>query len=206
VPDKLAKQVALLDQTKAALVHSDCWYVYEDAKIVERNLPLPADADAFDHILPSNFIVASSALFSRQAMLEAGNFVADTVRCSDWYGWFLLAANHRFAHLPEKHVRYQVLSTSLANAGFRFHEAQRYLLEEKILPRFDELFARVEPAKRTQYRRLLVRDLGIALSSMAKYLGKQGRSAEARELHRQAVKLAPNVFRIWTRMLRSYLP
>ena len=29
---------------------------------------------------------------------------------------------------------------------------------------------------------------------------------EAKELHREAVRLAPNVFRLWTRMLRSYLP
>jgi glycosyltransferase involved in cell wall biosynthesis len=206
VPTKLETQVALLDQTKAALVHSDCWYIYEDGRVVERNWHAPSHSSAFSHILPSNVIIASSAVFSRQKMLEAGNFVSDTVRCSDWYGWFLLAKDNVFWHLPEKQVRYKVLSSSLANAGYRFHEAQRYLLQEKILPRFDELFGNEPPNERRMYRRMLDKDLGIALSSMAKYLDKQGKRDEARDLHRQAVKLAPNVFRIWTRMLRSYLP
>lgn len=206
VPDKLETQLALLEESGAVLVHSDCWYMRSDGRVISRELKIEPGIDSFDHIVPSNLIVASSAVFSRQAMLDAGNFVPDTVRCSDWYGWFLLAAQGKFAHLPTKQVRYLVRSSSLANAGLRFHEGQRYVLEEKILPRFDEIFGRVPRQRREPYLRMLRERLGIALSSMAKHLDKEGDKAEARALHRRAVRLAPRVFRVWSRTLRSYLP
>lgn len=202
-PDKLDRQVAEQRRTGTVMVHSDCWYLYEDGREVARDLRLPQDAFSFDHIVPSNLVIASSAVFDRAAMLDAGNFVADTVRCSDWYGWFLLASRGSFAHIPEKHVRYQVLSSSLANAGYRFHDAQRHLLEAHILPRFETLFAGVPEAKRRSYRRALERNVGIAHSSMAKHLAKQGDRAAARRHHREALRLAPDVPRVWTRFLRS---
>lgn len=203
VPEKLERQVAAQDRTGAVLVHSDCWYLYEDGREVARDLHFADDALAFDHILPSNLVIASSALFERQTMLDAGNFIADTVRCSDWYGWFLLAGRGRFAHVPEKHVRYHVLSQSLANAGLRFHDAQRHVLESHILPRFDELFAGVPEPRRRTYRKALQRNVGIAHSSMAKHLAREGNRAEARRHHLEALRLAPDVARVWTRFLRS---
>jgi glycosyltransferase involved in cell wall biosynthesis len=205
LPQKLETQVAALDRTGAALIHTDGWYIYHETdaqRAVERNLSIPEDADAFEHILPSNLVIASSAMFSRLAMLEAGNFVADTVRCSDWYGWFILAAKNSFLHLPQKLVRYHVLPSSLANAGFRFHDAQRYLLEEKILPYVDELMERLQPLQRQHYVKLIRRDIGVALSSMAKYLDKEGRRDEALILHKRAIRMAPGVLRVWMRRLR----
>lgn len=206
LPEKLEKQVRLLDATGASLVHADGWYVYEDGREVARDLRLPDDANAFDHILPSNLVIASTVLFDRQAMLDCGNFVGETVRCSDWYGWLILAPGRRFAHLPEKLVRYSVLSTSLANAGFRFHSAQHYLLTGKILPRRQELFAALPPPLRARYTKMLIRDSGVALSNMAKHKRAAGEKSEARRLALQAVKTAPEVTRVWTRALRAFLP
>jgi len=206
VPDKLEKQVAALDQTGAAMVHSDCMFVYSDTgQIKSRFASIPKNADAFDHILPSNQVIASSAVFRTEAMRDAGNFVAETVRCSDWYGWFILAAQNEFVHLPEVQVMYTVRSTSLANAGYRFHEAQHYLLTEQIVPRFDELFKRCSEAQKRKYRKMLEKDIGVAASSMAKHLGKLGRKEEALELHREALRKAPTVPRVWTRALRGRL-
>jgi teichuronic acid biosynthesis glycosyltransferase TuaG len=206
VPDKLEKQIELLDRTGAALVHSDCWYVHEDGREDERNLRVPENALSFDHILPSNDVIASSAVFNRQAMLDAGNFVADTVRCSDWYGWLILAPGRKFAHLPEKQVRYSVLSTSLANAGYRFHEAQHYLLSQHILPRRQDLFVGLVPSQRAKYTKMLARDVGVALSAMARQKKKGGDAQEARRLAIRAIKAAPDVARVWTRALSSFLP
>ena len=203
LPEKLEKQVALLDQTGAAMVHADGWYVYEDGREVARDLVLPPNAAAFDHILPSNWVIASTALFDRQAMLDAGNFVAETVRCSDWFGWLILAPGRTFAHLPEKLVRYSVLSTSLANAGYRFHAAQHYLLTEQILPRRQDLFRELSPADRARYVRILVRNVGIALSSMSKHKRSQGDRKEARRLALEALRQAPDVPRVWTRAFKS---
>jgi len=205
LPDKLKEQVAQLDATGAALVHADCWFEYSDGKIVERNLNLSAAHTAFDHILPSNDVIASSALFRRAEMLESGNFTPQTLRCCDWYGWFVLAPGRDFAHLPEKLVRYSVLSTSLANSGFKFHQAQYFLLKDLILPRAGELFAGLPDAQANRYRHLIQQRAGIALSSMARAKEKEGDKKSARSLHRQALRLAPTVPRVWTRALRSLL-
>ena len=206
LPKKLDRQMAALESSSAVLIHSDCRTLYEGGREITRGVRIDPPASAFDHIVPDNKIVASSAVFARRAMIEAGNFVADTVRCSDWYGWFVLAPHGEFLYLPEELVRYRVRAASLANAGFRFHDGQRHVLEDKILPRFDELFASVRTERGERYRGLLQTSLGVALSSMAKHLGAQGERAEARALHRRAARLAPGVLRVWTRMLRSYLP
>lgn len=205
MPEKLERQLQALERSDAVLVHADCWYVYEDGREVARDLALGPHARPFDHIVPNNLVIASSALFDRRAMLDAGNFVADTVRCSDWYGWFLLAGRGAFCHVPEKLVRYQVLSSSLANAGYAFHDAQRHVLEAHVLPRFDDLFAGVPPNARRSYRRALEREVGIAHSSMGKHLARQGNRSEALLHHRRALKLAPGVPRVWTRFLRSLI-
>jgi glycosyltransferase involved in cell wall biosynthesis len=206
LPEKLSLQVRLMDETGAALVHADGWYVYEDGSEVPRDLHFSDRVDPFDHILPSNLVIASTALFDRRAMLAAGNFVGETVRCSDWYGWLILAPGRRFAHLPQKLVRYSVLCTSLANAGFRFHAAQHDLLTRHILPREDALFSGLPPAKRFRYHRMLVRDVGVALSSMAKHKRAAGDKREARQLALRAIRSSPDVGRVWARLARMLLP
>jgi glycosyltransferase involved in cell wall biosynthesis len=206
LPQKLEKQVLLLDQTAAAMVHADGWYVYEDGHEEARELRLPDSANAFDHVLPGNLVIASTAVFRREAMLEAGNFVADTVRCSDWYGWLILAPGRRFSHLPEKLVRYSVLSTSLANAGFRFHAAQHHLLTKHILPRSAELFREFDKVRRARYQKMIVRNVGVAMSSMAKHKRASGDKAQARKLALEALRTSPDVGRVWARALRMLMP
>lgn len=202
-PGKLAAQVAALESSGAVLCHADGTYVYDDGREVPRDLKLSPDASAFRHILPNNWVIASTAVFHRETMLRAGNFIPDTVRCSDWYGWFVIAAQGRFVHVPERLVRYSVRSASLANAGFRFHQARRYLLKEQILPRFGELFGHESASDRAIYRKQIQREIGIAASAMAKALRQEGKRSEARSLTREAIRLAPTVPRVWTRAVRT---
>ena len=96
-------------------------------------------------------------------------------------------------------------AASLANAGLVFHKAQYDLLTDRILPRFEELFARCDDAARKKYKRMIQRDRGLAVSSMAKHLQKLGRRDEAKALHREAMHLAGAVPRVWTRALKSKL-
>lgn len=206
LPEKLAKQIDQLDTSGASLVHTDCWYEYSDGRIIDRDLVLPNNPCSFDHILPSNDIIASSAVFRREDMLASGNFAPDTLRCCDWYGWLVLAPGRQFDHIPEKLVRYKVLNSSLANAGYRFFEAQHYLLTQKILPRTHELFADLPPSKAHRYKRQIVEKAGIALSSMARAMEGKGDKRAARALHRRALKMAPGVIRVWTRAFRSITP
>lgn len=205
LPEKLQKQIGVFDATGATLVHADCWYVHPDGREIERNLSFKPDATAFDHLLPTNVIIASSAVFNRQRMLDVGNFTPQTLRCCDWYGWFLLARDGKFVHVPEKLVRYSVLDTSLANAGLKFFDSQYQLLSNMMLPRAEDLFANLDPAQAAKFKKMMVVRSGIALSSMGRALEKAGDKRAARDLHKRAIKMAPNVFRVWSRAIRSLL-
>lgn len=205
VQNKLQTDIEAIDQSGAALVHSDCWFHYEDGRIVERNLDLSKAEKAWDHILPDNVVIASSAVFHRESMRQVGNFIPETVRCSDWYGWLILAPHHSFVHIPKKQVRYRVLSTSLANAGYRFQSAKRYLLKDVIRPRCNELFQELNQEDKSRYMSMIDKNIGVAASTMAKFLDSEGKREEARTLHREAMSLAGSVPRVWTRSLRSRL-
>ncbi len=204
LPDKLDRQLHAISDSDAVLVHSDCWYVHQDGSTQERNLSFNPASLAYDHILPDNRIVTSSVLVRRDALLGSGGF-STTKRCSDWYAWLMLAKEGRFLHLPERQVLYFVHGSSLANAGFLFHQDQYHLLADMILPRSDELFGALSTAQRARYTRMIVRDVGIALSSMAKHKELLGERREARQLHKQALRTAPDVLRVWIRAIRTLL-
>lgn len=186
-------------QPGTVLVHADGEYVYEDGRVEPRDLVSPVADRPWDHILPGNRVIASTALYHRQTMLQAGNFVPDTVRCSDWYGWMILAPHGQFVHVPRRIVSYSVLRTSLANAGFRFHDAQRYLLEQHWIPRADELFQDLSPADQKRYRAMLTANLGLALAGMARKKQAAGEREEAKHLARRALRTAPTVLKVVTR-------
>ncbi len=199
LPHKLAAQVQQLDETGAVLAHADAWYVYDDGREVARDLRL--SGSPWECLIPNNRVIASTAVYRREAMLEAGNFIADTVRCSDWYGWAILASKGEFVHWPEKVVRYSVLSSSLANAGFRFFDAQRHLIENHFFPRFDELMQGVPATQAILYRKALRQTLGAAYSGMARQRIRAGDSREARKFAQKAVQVGYDVPRVWSRSL-----
>lgn len=203
--DKLERQVDLLERTGSVLVHANCAEVHESGEKKVRSVKLHPSSHSFEHILPNNKIVASSALFVREAMLAAGNFIADTRLCSDWYGWFILAPMGGFTYDLAPRVIYTVRGDSLANSGYKFHDGRRKVLEEYIIPRADELLLGHAPDDRARWKKMMVQELGVALSAMAREAMRSGRRDEARELSRRAVRLAPLVWRVRSRRLRVLL-
>jgi len=203
-PNKLEIQMAQIEGTGADVAHADGWYVYEDGRDVARDFG-DSPARAWDHILPNNRIINSTAVFRRSAMIEAGNFVPETKRCNDWYGWMLLAPRDRFVHLPERVVRYSVLSTSLANAGFRFQEGRLFFLENLFLPSVDALMSDLSEADRGRYRRMIRMEMGKSLSAMARLKLREGDRGAAKGYARRAISVAPGVAKVWTRSLAVLL-
>lgn len=198
-PDKLERQMAFLEGKGVALVHCDGWFHYSD-RTEARDLQISDKSDALQHLLPNNRIIASSAVFRKDAMLEAGNFSADTWAAVDWYGWFLLAARHRFAHQPERLVHYAIRQGSIANQKARFMAGKRHVLKDLVLPQFDELYGRLSIEQRQRFKALLKRELGVTTSAVAKYTPDR---KEAKALYQEALGLAPTVPKVWLRALRS---
>jgi len=194
-PEKLRRQMDAL-QTGDVLVHSEGTYVYPDRE-VERNERFTEDP--FAALLPNNRVLASSAIYHRQTLLDAGNFTADTVRCSDWFGWMLLASKGNFRHVPENLIRYHVLESSLANSGFRFFDARRHIIENHFLANFDRFFGSLSQARQAAARRQLRRELALSISGMARSQQRSGNRPEAVQLARRALSLGLDVPKVVTR-------
>lgn len=202
-PEKLERQMARAADGGVDLIHSGGWFDYPDGRSeLHEKLAFPP-RNSWDHILPNNQIIASSALFKREAILEAGNFSADTWSACDWYGWLVMAPECKFDYIPKPLVRYKIRPGSIANRGYRFQEGKRHVLKDLILPRADTLFAKLSDTQAQHYRAMITRGIGVAASTMAKFLTEEGKIEEARELHKEALKLAPGVPRVWTRAIRS---
>jgi len=194
-PDKLARQMGAI-QHGDVLCHTEATFAYSDHDEVRRQR---FTGDGFQTLLPNNRVIASSAVFNREAMVKAGNFVADTIRCSDWYGWMLLASVGTFQHVPESLVRYHVLESSLANAGFRFYDARRHLIENHFLLQFERFFCTLPPKRQIAIRRQLRRELALSLSGMARSQQSSGNRSEAVQLAKRALSMGADVAKVVSR-------
>lgn len=204
LPSKLMVQVPLHDDPEVVLSHSAAFYEHDDGRTWTRTESLSDAAPPLDHVLPLR-IIAPTAIFSREAMLKAGNFAADVRICSDWYGWMILAKFGQFAYLPVPLMRYRVRAGANSEPGLRFFEAERYLIEEKLLPRFNELTEGVSNSERSRYRSILVRHLGTSKRAIAHFARMSGDRALAMRMHREAVACQPGNLRYWLSWIKNAL-
>ena len=200
-PEKLQRQVDAI-RSGDVLVHCEGTYVYPDHEVIRESV---FTDDPFAALLPNNRILASSALYHRDSMLAAGNFTADTVRCSDWYGWMKLAALGSFRHLPDNLIRYHVLDSSLANAGFRFFDARRHIIERYFLGEFEAFFGSLSQKRQSEVRTHLRRELALSLSGMARSKHLSGNRAEAVLLAKRAITTSPDVAKVVSRASGIFL-
>jgi glycosyltransferase involved in cell wall biosynthesis len=198
-PEKLERQLEHLKEPNV-LVHTDGWFHYP-GRVQDRRIVGAGRAD----ILPHNRVIASSAVFRRSAMVDAGNFHQDLWAACDWYGWLLLIGKGNIVHLPQQLVHYEVREGSIANRGFRFQSGKRHMLKELLLPQWTQVSAPLEARTREALLKTIWWNIGVCASTMAKYLDEQGRSKEAAPLHREALRLSPKVPRVWTRFLKHVL-
>lgn len=202
LPSKLKMQVPFHDRPEVVLSHTAAFYEHDDGRRWTRTENLPDGTSSFDHVLPLR-IIAPTAIFSREAMLRAGNFAADVRICSDWYGWMILARFGSFAYLPEPLMRYRVRAGANSAPGLRFFEAERYLIEQKLVPRFDELTQGVTQSNRKRYRSILVRHLGSSKRAIAHYARLNGDRGLALRMHREAVACEPTNIRYWLSWIKN---
>ena len=200
-PEKLQRQIDAVELGDV-LVHTEGTYVYPNYEVVRAST---FSQDSFSALLPNNRILASSVLYHRETMISAGNFTSDTVRCSDWYGWMKLALRGTFRHVPENLVRYHVLDSSLANAGLRFFEARRHIIERHFLGDFEEFFGSLSVKRKSEVRRQLRRELALSLSGMARSEHLSGNRSEALQLAKRAISTAPDVVKVVSRASGIFL-
>jgi glycosyltransferase involved in cell wall biosynthesis len=186
-PEKVARGVAVFAQQPAiTLLYTLCDHVEADGRtrIVTPHPPLPS-GDVFCDLLNGplgNFVVTSSVMARRDALLKAGCFNENLPVAEDWDLWLRLTASAPAAGLNELLVYYRQQPGGLHTDPVAMAEGRLKVIQ----------LARDYPARRrclddAAYDRLeAARYHRLALANW-----RHGRRADARQAFRAAVRLDP---------------
>ncbi len=120
VPEKLAREWETMVATKADVVYSNGFIIYEPGAIPgPSEFPVLAGTiegrTMFDRLLLFNHIPVQSVLLRREALAKAGRFDESPQfhGCEDYELWLRVAANGSVFHgMPEKLIKYRRHSTA----------------------------------------------------------------------------------------------
>lgn len=201
-PNKLEVQVPAHLASGCVLSHTSGWNEYPDGRVVERRVP-PAE-DPYDQLLPDGpLIIASSAVFSRQAMLDAGNFREDVRLASDWYGWMLLASRGNFLTIDEPLARYRFREGQNTSLGKRWFLGEQYLVQDVFLADWDRFTPGMSPERRRTLERMLIKKLARIKRHLAHHAKADGERREALSYHKASVRLDPGNVGYWLSYLKT---
>jgi glycosyltransferase involved in cell wall biosynthesis len=132
-PDKLAKQVALLDaNAEIGLVHTDGSFIDADGKPMEGSplgfaFPRFETGDVLLGLVYENKIIASAALARKKCFEDLGGFNEAFFGSGDWEMWFRIAEKWKVGFIPEPLTFYRVHG---ANAS---HKLERIWKDDQML-------------------------------------------------------------------------
>ena len=155
-PDRLARQVAFLDQyADVVLVGSWAQYIDQQGKVLDEFKP-PSDQDELlDCIGWTNPIVHSSAMYRRQVVLQVGGYPEDIIWAQDFGLMLILAQHFKIAIIDDYLCQLRMSSISMT----RSKEYQALVASEALM-----LFQRAAnlPGLSTKARQLNRRSIAIA--------------------------------------------
>jgi glycosyltransferase involved in cell wall biosynthesis len=196
LPDKLARQLPLLDQT--TVVYSDTYILRDDGSSREERLsdhldewPVPATLRS---LIVGNTIPVLTALLSRRLLLAHGGFTSDPALkgVDDYDLWLrLAAAGVTFSYVPEPLAVYRVHEAAMSADQVGMASARLALFEK--LAAHDTGTQKVFRSRRRQERRVLATALWRRGSAA---IAREGVDAGRPDLVR-AVRVAPTWWRCW---------
>jgi glycosyltransferase involved in cell wall biosynthesis len=133
VPDYLERMIALASQYPLATVY------YCSAQCMDtsgRELPQilggpPVPPDQIYHaLLRANFLIPSTILMRRSAVIEAGLFDQNLRSCEDWDLWLRISPGQMIVGTSECLVRYRVHGNSLSTNPSGMQQATRKVIEK----------------------------------------------------------------------------
>ena len=189
-PDKVARQTQILDEDpRVSLVFTQA-RVEQDGRLVEY-FPNVADperllAAAYENLVHWNYIPMSSVM-TRRASLPAspGPFDSRFRYSEDWDLWLRMAAQSGaggVAYIPEPLTRYQVVQGRATERMADLRLEDIVIFEEQVASHPELCRADRQRCRSTRHR--LREEAGY-------WLLKEGRTAEARRLLREAWALRP---------------
>ena len=178
-PDKLAKQVALLDsRPEVGLVHTSVSFIDARGDAISRPVAAHGDGDVYREFLTFNefYMVrcGSTPLVRRACFDDVGLFDPSLKFAEDWEMWTRVAAHYHVATLGENLVLYRQHSSNLTK-NYRI-----------MTPHFTKIIERAFSDVPEKYRYLKGQAYGRTHLSVAWRAFYAGDYAEAAALCRQA--------------------
>lgn len=138
LPNKLNKQVAILDEKKDyGLVYGDTWHCNENMMHLElESIKYPgqfASGDVYEKLIYGNLFAVHSAMIRRKCLLEVGLHDEDPELIADWDLWLRVAEKYLFFFDPEPVAEYRLHNLMSAKAdGANKQFLQRMGVAKKI--------------------------------------------------------------------------
>jgi glycosyltransferase involved in cell wall biosynthesis len=197
LPDKLARQVALLNADPGlGVVHTRRLLIDESGRELEYEQQEMPRGRVLSSLFRDNFVCFSSVLVRREVLDAAGWFDERLSLAIDYDLWLRVARHHRFDHVDEPLVCYR---TGHANLSRRIEErlAAVYRIRRRFL---DELGGRalLEPALVRRAESETCHHLGVVTRVRSRLA--------ALPWHLRAVRRDPTCGLAWQGLLSLWLP
>lgn len=201
LPEKLALQMAVFDRNpSAALVFTDerSFSAGGDAALSRFQQKPPARGRVLATLFFGNFILNSSVVVRKQALLDAGGLnplhrVHEGVDL-----WLRIAEHHDLDYVDEVLVRYRIRADSISHADLLACQQRDLEVMDYWIARRPDLFASDSPRIRERRARILER--------MGRTLLSRGDYPAARKAYRQAIGLGLRGPGLLLRAAAAHLP
>jgi glycosyltransferase involved in cell wall biosynthesis len=203
-PEKLAKQVALMDNhPEVGVVHTDGYFI--DAEGIERkdsplgfSWPRFTTGDTLPALIYENKIIASAALIRKSCFDQVGEFNPKYFGSGDWEMWFRIAEHHQFGFVAEPLTMYRVHGE---NASHKLERIWRddAMLRTWIAMRLPIHKNRFKSPSHNQARSHNFACLGTVLTLI-------GEATLGRKAYAQSLRINPFRFKSWLRLFATFLP
>ena len=199
-PDKLSRQVELLDRGGLDLVYSDRRFRFSDGSASGTIVtPAPVSPERLlDLVIEGNFPCVCTLLTKRAVLQRVGGFDETLVTGEDLDLWLRLGSVARAGKVPEPLVVIRRRPGSLSDRSgspLAFRNAIRVLERSLATGGLDP-----------RQRRLCRATLGRLEARLAATLTRRGDSAGARRAALRAVRRAPATHASWAALARTIVP
>jgi glycosyltransferase involved in cell wall biosynthesis len=204
MPEKLARQVAMLDERpEVGLVHTSGWFIDDEGGRLEPNplgfpWPKTGTGDVLHELVFHNKIIASSVMARRECFEKVGAFNTSYFGSGDWEMWYRIAEEYQVGHLDQPLTLYRV------HAGSASHHTEKVRrdderIREWMIGRMNGYGDRWSPSLR---RRLLAHQYACVGTART----WNGDARGGRAMYLKSLQVMPWRAKSVARYLASFMP
>ncbi|HRY63217.1 MAG TPA: glycosyltransferase [Patescibacteria group bacterium] len=138
LPEKLTKQILMLQSFPAAAVYSDALFIQENCSLFKKSLKqqyglksLPSGR-LYCHLLEHNLITTSSMVVSKKIFTTLGGFDTNLSQAEEWDLWLKISKTNSITVVDEPLVVYRVRSRGLHLNNSAMARANEYIIDKNF--------------------------------------------------------------------------